>query len=244
VRPQGLSHDAKHRYYWNGDGPLTSVTTALSVIAKPALIAWAKGETAACAVRNVEIVQRMISESGPDRAVAWLRQTPDYKRDVAADLGTRVHLLAEKIIAGEPVELSEDEQPYVRQFMSFLDDVQPEFIHSERQIANLTVGYAGTLDAIVRVDGYTALWDFKTSKGCYPEYGLQLAAYGHAEFLADEGDATPTPMPAIDKYAVVHLRPDGWSLVTYHVGEAEWAAFRAALELYRWTQGPAKEVMG
>ena len=47
----GLVRDARHRYSWNG-GPLyPSVTTILGIKDKPALVGWAKCETAACAVR-------------------------------------------------------------------------------------------------------------------------------------------------------------------------------------------------
>src|ERR1019366_8392134 len=65
----GLVRDARHRYSWNG-GPLyPSVTTILGIKDKPALVGWAKRETAACAVRNLDVLDRMV----PDRRTAGAR---------------------------------------------------------------------------------------------------------------------------------------------------------------------------
>ncbi len=54
----GLVRDARHRYSWNGGPWYPSVTTILGIKDKPALVGWAKRETAACAVRNLEVLER------------------------------------------------------------------------------------------------------------------------------------------------------------------------------------------
>ena len=47
-------------------------------------------------------------------------------------------------------------------------------------------------------------------------------------------------LPAIDRYAVLHLRPEayasGYSLVEYNVGQPEFQAFLAALSLSAWSR--------
>src|ERR1035438_2732267 len=85
----GLVRDARHRYAWNGGPWYPSVTTILQIKDKPALVGWAKRETAACAVRNLEVLERMVKSGGPGAAVEWLKRIPDYPRDTAADLGTQ-----------------------------------------------------------------------------------------------------------------------------------------------------------
>ncbi|HEY1167723.1 MAG TPA: hypothetical protein VGE81_01900, partial [Candidatus Limnocylindrales bacterium] len=73
----GLVRDARHRYSWNG-GPLyPSVTTILGVKDKPALVGWAKRETAACAVRNLDVLERMVASGGAGAAIEWLKRIPD-----------------------------------------------------------------------------------------------------------------------------------------------------------------------
>src|SRR5664280_1089213 len=68
----GLVRDARHRYSWNG-GPLyPSVTTILGIKDKPALVGWAKRETAACAVRNLDVLDRMVRSGGAQAAVSRL----------------------------------------------------------------------------------------------------------------------------------------------------------------------------
>src|ERR1035437_5876964 len=76
----GLVRDARHRYSWNGGSLYPSVTTILGIKDKPALVGWAKRETAACAVRNLDVLERMVRSGGPQAAVDWLKRIPDYAR--------------------------------------------------------------------------------------------------------------------------------------------------------------------
>jgi hypothetical protein len=94
-------------------------------------------------------------------------------------------------------------------------------------------GYAGTLDAIVRIAGETWLLDYKTSKGVYPETALQLAAYANADFIGRPGDPIRYGIPVIEQYGVVHIRPEGAELVPMDVGGA-FEAFLAAKRLTDW----------
>jgi hypothetical protein len=88
------------------------------------------------------------------------------------------------------------------------------------------------------------LWllDLKTAKtGPYPEWALQLIAYGTADFIIIEDDPTPYPMPVIERYGVLHLRPDlytdtGWRLIEYPLIPSDRMAFLGALEIWRWKQ--------
>lgn len=245
----GLWRNDAHEYWWADGtgsviGPLTSVTTALKALDKPALVQWAKNETAACAVRNLDMLTRMIESGGPESAAKWLAATPDHKRDTASDLGTRIHTLAEQRATSPEVTVTEEEAPFVTQYGRFLDDFTPTFIRVEAKVCNLTHTYAGTLDALAVIDGLVTLFDIKTGKGIYPETALQLAGLGFAEFIGWPDDPKQYPMPHIDRYAVLHLRPDGYRLVPYDVTAETFARFLETKRLYEWLKGTAKKVMG
>src|SRR5207248_5364567 len=111
--PLGLTRDEKHIYRWNDGqtvvGPIPSVTTIIKLIDKSApLVGWAKRETAACAVRNLDALVAMRAAGGPEAAINWLKTIPDYLRDRAADRGTSVHALAEQIVRGQVPEVPDE----------------------------------------------------------------------------------------------------------------------------------------
>lgn len=230
----GLSRDAAHRYFLDGEGPMPSVTTITKTLSTgDALVGWAKRETAACAVRNVDVLRTMIETGGAASAQSWLQGIPDYQRDTAADLGSRVHALAEATVRGEVVELTEDEAPFVESYQRWLDDIGPEFIVLEEMVCSTTHGYAGTLDSIAWIDGERWLLDIKTGKAVYDETALQLVAYAKADFIGRAGDATRYSIPEVTRYGVIHVRPDKTRLVPFAVDDHVWRGFLSCLELYR-----------
>jgi hypothetical protein len=129
-------------------------------------------------------------------------------------------------------------RPYLEAFRSFLGRYSASAIVSSEK-AVFGFGYAGTYDLLMRIDGELWLIDIKTSKGYYPEYGLQLAAYSRARYIGLEGDPTQYPMPQVQRTGILHLRPDqypdtGWRLVEYPVTDRDYVAFLGALELWQW----------
>ena len=247
--PLGLTRDEGHVYCWN-DGSqvhsgIPSVTTILRVVDKSGpLVGWAKRETAACAVRNLDVLARMRETGGDAAAVAWLKTIPDHQRDTAADIGTRVHQLAEQLARGIEPDVTAEEAPFLAAYRGFLDDLHPRFLAVEEMVASLRYGYAGTLDAIAVIDGSTWLLDVKTGTGVYAETGLQLAAYGAAEFIGRPGIARRFRLPRATRCGVIHVRPEGARLIEYAVDRGTFRAFVEARRLYAWVQGPAKSVVG
>lgn len=260
----GAYRTADHQYYFNRKGPVPSVTGILKVLAKDPLIQWAKrtvAEFAVSSLLNGELVKQ-IEDGGPEQARKWLASLPDYQRDTAAQIGTGVHLLADLESRGEYValpgeehdgegfEVSEQEAPYLiafRDFLAFLELHSGTIVSSEKMVWS-GEGYAGTYDLLIRFlcQCHRGLWliDVKTSKGYYPEYALQLAGYGHADYIIVEGSPNPFPMPQIQNYGVLHLRPDlytetdtvakGWRLIQYPVTDRDYLAFLACLEIWKW----------
>ena len=246
--PLGLTRDDKHVYRWNDGqgvvGPIPSVTTIIKLIDKSGpLVGWAKRETAASAVRNLDALIAMRKEGGPQAAIDWLKTIPDFQRDRAADRGTNVHAIAEQIARGQQPEIPEELGSYVAAYHSFLKDWKPRFIAVEQMVCSLRHGYAGTFDAIAVIGNERWLLDLKTSSGVYPETALQLAAYGAADFIGRPGDPRKFRVPRATRFGVIHVVPEGAELVPYAVDRGTFRAFLRCREVWEWTQGPAKSVV-
>jgi hypothetical protein len=221
------------------------VTTILQIKDKPALVGWAKRETAACAVRNLDVLERMVRSGGPQAAVDWLKRIPDYARDASADLGTAVHAAAEAIARGESAPVAEEVQPFVTAYRrDFLETFQPRFIAVEAMVCSPRYEYGGTADAFAEIDGEVWLLDYKTGAGVYPDTALQLAGLARAQFIGYPGDPTQYPVPFATRFGVLHVRPEGARLLPVVVDRATVAAFLDARRLFGWDQGPAKSVIG
>lgn len=260
--PAGVFMTDDHRYYFNGEGPVPSVTTILEVLSKPALVTWKAQETAKALIRYFSGDNIEHAEKTNEELVRWAIQQTDQTRDKAAGIGTSVHLLADLISRQDGVaasetplkafQVSEQEKPYAEAFAGFLAFLQAQggrIVSSEHAVWSLN-GYAGTYDLIVELPGPwpdmdvpqpVELWliDIKTSKGYYPEYGLQLAGYRWADWIILEGDPRTYPMPEIHRTGILHLRPDqyesGWRLIEYPTDyQRDYMTFLGALEIHKW----------
>ena len=249
----GLYMTEDHRYWINGQGPFPSVTTILDVLHKQPLVEWMKNQIALSAMLHLpELIGKPVEEG-----VAYLRSFPDATRDTAAKLGSSVHLLANLVgqsgmppggaeSDSEPFEVPEGTYPYLeafRGFLAFLEAQGGKIISSEHACWNKLEGYAGTYDLIVALWDETWLLDIKTGKGYYADFGLQLSAYAHTEYIVLPNDPTLYPMPEIQHTAILHLRPDqytddvpreAWRLIEYPTTDRDYFAFLAALELWKW----------
>ena len=248
----GLTRSESHGYTWC-DGKtatpvLPSVTTIMGVLDKSGpLIGWAQRIVAEAAVDNAAMLPQWLEIGGRDGAISLLKKAATQKRDKAADVGTRVHALAESIARGQPVELTDEERPFLTAYQRFLTEWEPRYLAAEEMVVSLRHGYGGTFDAIVEMAGDTWMLDTKTSKGVYPETSLQLAAYAGADFIGRPADGKRYSIPPITAYGVLHLRPENggvYEVVPYDVTPATFEAFLDALRLYRWRETEATKVMG
>lgn len=199
-----------HRYKLDGAW-VPGVTTLIGKgLPKPAIPYWAARTVAEWVADNPDLTEELKRLGGRGPAVAFLKEIPWQKRDDAAIRGTDVHALAERLVHGEAVDVPEHLAAHVQGYVDWLDQAQPEPLHTERPIGNRTWQYAGTFDLIARMGGETWLLDVKTSSGVYGEMALQLAAYANAEFLLDS-DGQEQPMPTIDRIGVLHVTDYGTS---------------------------------
>ena len=114
----------------------------------------------------------------------------------------------------------------------------------EAPVASREHWYAGTADIFAEyvhpVTGKagTAILDWKSGKGIYPEYAYQMCAYGHAEFAGLGEDAVPVPQ--VDSAFGIHIRADGCDVYPMQYGEEVFAEFlhiRAAFDAKKRADG-------
>lgn len=119
----------------------------------------------------------------------WLKkngENADAIRDAAGDRGTKVHNLTEAYDLGAECSLMDQfnnpqytmiEWAMFERYTEFRRN-HPCTMHAiETKLASSDLGYAGTLDRLMTIDGRTYLVDIKTSPGVWPSYWLQQAAY-------------------------------------------------------------------
>ena len=240
TQPKYAKQDKNGRRYYTDPNTLKrvpSVTTIIGVLNKPLLVPWAAKVSAEYAVDNWPELSRLPYEA----LVNAIKAAHRNSRDTAANLGDSIHLYAEAYLKGEPTPAITDEnESAIGALFGFFGTHKPELLGAEISIWS-EKGYAGTFDLLSRMGGETWLLDYKTGKGIYPEVGLQLAALGKGDrILNDELDV----MPKIDRYGVIHVRPDheynGESVAAFarlhevHMIEESYSAFLSAIDLYNW----------
>jgi hypothetical protein len=219
-----------HSYVDANGAKVPGVTTIMgNGVPKPALINWAANTTAGYAIDHWD----ELSEMAPSVRLAKLKEARYADRDAAANRGTAVHTLAEKLVLGKEVDVPDELAGHVESYVRFLDewDVQP--VLTEFVVVSHRHGYAGTGDLIADLvdptrPGERVRWllDVKTSRsGVYGETALQLAGYRYADFyLNAAGDEEA--LPVVQRTGVIHVRADGYDLVPVEAGPDQ---FRALL---------------
>lgn len=154
-------------------------------------------------------------------------------RNIAFNRGTIIHFWAEDLLYGNtPREFSkldlaahrlapdalEEAKRFQPAITGWFDAYQPELVAKEVVCIHRTlngVGYGGTADAIVRIDGRLYLVDWK-SRGsdhdAYPEEAGQVAALAGAEYMIVQGpDGSPIRalLPELAGGLIVSIKTDG-----------------------------------
>jgi hypothetical protein len=143
--------------------------------------------------------------------------------------GAQIHRWAEALDRGEEIApLEAAITPYLEGYQRFIHDARPVWHGVEQPVADLALGYAGTLDRWGTLQGDPVVVDLKT--GAVPPWApLQLVAYARLEL----GE----PRVARRRRIVVQLLPTGrYSLREYplvNFGRDE-RVFLAALAVAQW----------
>ena len=143
-----------------------------------------------------------------------------------------------------PVPLYYQLAQYIEQAIKWAMEWNPKPIHMEPEVWSES-GYAGSVDGLFQIGHDTVIVDYK-SGGVFESAAMQLAAYAHADSLYPRtgedqcaiwsGGTCECPweaMPAVDRLAVLQLKPDSYELqwVTPIASGLAWRAFQGAMHI-------------
>lgn len=102
-------------------------------------------------------------------------------RDDAAERGTEMHVLFERYMSGQFVDMGSLSEFHAKALMSFdqwYRDYEVEPLAVEVLLHSDTYGYAGTADLVCRIKGgNVVLVDFKSGSSVHDDYAVQLEMY-------------------------------------------------------------------
>lgn len=236
-----ITRSIDHQYTFEGK-TYPGVTGILKVLDKSGpLMSWAARQTAEAFVANLDQLPRLLESVGPEGVVKAMTSRSAWKNDEAKLLGTDVHEIADQLNRGTMKEadlgaLPETIAKRAMNYWTWLKASGWTVKISEAFILEPLSGYGGTLDILARdADGRAVLADIKTGKGVYRESVLQLAAYGMASLVQPVGADRVYPMPAIDRYAILHVTAAGVREIEVPIGDQDRTAFLAAMTLTEWS---------
>lgn len=200
------------RYLVNGTNKPKGVTTILGATLSKDLMSWA----VSCMVEYLTAKLPVVTAA--DLKEGSLEYT--RRRDSGASTGTDAHALVEQFLKGEPVQSAQSQEAHnaYRAFVDWFQKVKPEIVNVEEVIYSAKYDYAGTYDAMMKIDGKVYLTDLKTTNasrkapnGVYAEYFIQLGAYAaaHEEQRQFEEANGGSKLPKIDGLAVISAKKNG-----------------------------------
>lgn len=169
-------------------GLLPSVTTILSVLARPQLDDW----------KHRQITEWCrLNPYGSENAEVWHAQAMEgafAKVSDAADLGTDIHKALEQHFQGQA--FAPALAPYVEAVDKWAKAEGITFEQHELRLASKSLGFAGTTDAVISCERGRGILDFKSRKTVagkpatpYDTQPMQIAAYWVACFGHFSGSA-------------------------------------------------------
>jgi len=222
-----------HRYVDATGLTVPGVTTILKALPKDALINWAANATADAAINSWDELAAL----KPAARLKALQKARYEDRDTAANRGTAVHKLGQRLVAGERVEMPDDIVGHVESYVRCLDEWRIDPVHVEAVVVSHRYGYAGCLDLIAEFPTLhqRLLVDLKTGRsGVFGETALQLAGYRYADVLMDGGQEQP--MPEVDGCAAIHIRSDGYDLLPVEADQHQHRILLYAQQIGRWDE--------
>ena len=226
---------------------------------KKALINWSANATAEYAVDHWDELATL----APSARITKLKGGRYAVKDEAANRGTQVHKLGERLMAGERVVVPDAIREYVDSYVRFMDEFQLRARYVEGVVYSERHRYVGSFDIFGDIllpdmpeyddlprdaDGFVCnvLLDAKTNRsGIFGETALQLAGYRYADMMQPDGSDPESafPMPEVTFTGAVHIRPNGYSLVPVVTGPEQHRAFLYVQQVGQFDQG-AKELIG
>jgi len=133
---------------------------------------------------KIPSVTRIVDACFPKNLTDWAVSIgeEEYHRiiDEALEIGNYTHEWIEDYINDWSLLHHRKTNPSIDAFLRWETNYDVEFIDAERKIYCDRFKYAGTVDAVAKINGRVCVIDFKTSKKIYKPYHLQVTAYAQA----------------------------------------------------------------
>ncbi|MEU4568650.1 hypothetical protein [Micromonospora sp. NPDC023956] len=215
------------------------------MLPKPFLKPWAAKVVAEYAIRNLGEMVSIAMRGDAQGAIDYLKRAPDRDTQKAAETGSDVHDLFERMAKGETIaRVHPDYKPFVDHFDAFLQQFTPEFVFMEETVWSEAHDYAGSFDAFAIINGEAVWLDWKTTRsGVHAEVALQLNAYGNADYII-RPDGSRVPLPKGDAAGVLHVRPEGWNFHPVRYDREVFDYFLHLREVFRWEKEVKDGVVG
>lgn len=247
-----------------------SITNVKDIMGVAALKYWASNE---CARYTADNVSKLVNLEWDD-IFQLVKKAPfsrSGKKAESSRVGDMVHDWIDQVVKGTPygdVDISVwvdrfgeewKPPPTARQMWlqfggkgdSFLNIMRPEYIMSEFTVWSEKHNYAGTMDWAARCGGkrLLTLGDNKTGKSVYADMALQLAAGQYADYVLmpdanQECGYRKIDIPQFDMYAILHIRPRGWSLVPIYKVREAFDAFLGLRAAFQWKVDNENDTVG
>jgi len=210
---------------------LPSVTSILSIFAKPQLDKWKMKQVALASLRTTR------TEGESDEYLCnRIIESAFEQVEQAADLGTKIHDALDQYFEGHPYP--DDLAVYVEPVIRWKQEKKLSFVDRELVVVNMNHGYAGRMDVAVRYgDTGIGVIDFKTRKTkpgekveSYDGQATQIAAYCAGYWGEDK-----LPQCYGANVFISSTEPGRMEVCSYSPKElvAEWEAFKHTCALWR-----------
>jgi hypothetical protein len=194
-------------YYRLGDRAEPRVSRILGLLFESWMLPWREKVARQGAFRS-HAAWRDLFARGDEQGAHRVARKAVVEDTTARDLGTEVHAACENWLRGNPRGTAErsEVQAFLDGFVAWFEGNELHPLHIEATIFG--DGWAGTADLIYEdADGSVVLADIKTGRVGGAKQAMQLVGYGSGEFIANP-DGSTSPMPHIDRYVILDLKPD------------------------------------
>ena len=172
------------RTYTINEIEMPSVTTVLGILDKSdALLPWA----VRCATSFIR-EHKGNREKYPSLDELLKAAESEWRtvRDEAADIGSEIHSIIATYIQNGKDAVGAYRPEVEKGFFAFLEWEKThgvKWLKSEMTVFSTDKYFAGTLDAICIYEEKPYVIDFKSSRGFYDTFGMQIAAYRNAAMM-------------------------------------------------------------
>ena len=147
------------------------------------------------------------------------------------DEGSAVHEAVDRFNRNLPLELTEVTAPYVAHYASALRREGITVLASEKFVVNTIVGFGGTYDSLVEIDGERGPLDVKTGREKRSQR-LQLTGLSMGQYHGEAG-LQAEPMPALDSVGwILLLRANGYELIRHDITDEDRVHVIALVQAY------------